>query len=66
MLLSLRILVVIPIVLALFLAFLIWFFEVPVAIVLLCWSGVTTPDDFKKKDPTLLLPHFYWYATNAS
>lgn len=44
-------------VLALFLAFGICF-EVPVAIVLLCWSGVTTPDDLRKKDLTLLSPHF--------
>lgn len=44
-------------VLALFLAFGICF-EVPVAIVLLCWSGVTTPADLRKKDLILLLQPF--------
>lgn len=37
-------------VMALFMAFGVAF-EVPVAIVLLCWVGVTTPDDLRKKRP---------------
>ncbi|PLL29750.1 twin-arginine translocase subunit TatC, partial [Klebsiella michiganensis] len=37
-------------VMALFIAFGVSF-EVPVAIVLLCWMGVTTPDDLRKKRP---------------
>ncbi|WP_249967732.1 twin-arginine translocase subunit TatC [Histophilus somni] len=45
-------------VLALFLAFGICF-EVPVAIVLLCWSGVTTPDDLRKKRPYIIVAAFF-------
>ena len=33
-------------------------FEVPVAIVLLCWVGVTTPDDLRKKRPYILVGAF--------
>ncbi|KEA50434.1 MULTISPECIES: Sec-independent protein translocase subunit TatC [Mangrovibacter] len=33
-------------------------FEVPVAIVLLCWMGVTTPADLKKKRPYILVGAF--------
>ena len=33
-------------------------FEVPVAIVLLCWVGVTTPDDLRKKRPYVLVGAF--------
>lgn len=33
-------------------------FEVPVAIVLLCWMGVTTPDDLRKKRPYMLVGAF--------
>ncbi|WP_438436546.1 Sec-independent protein translocase subunit TatC [Kluyvera georgiana] len=33
-------------------------FEVPVAIVLLCWVGVTTPDDLRKKRPCVLVGAF--------
>lgn len=45
-------------VLALFLAFGICF-EVPVAIILLCWSGVTTPDDLRKKRPYIIVAAFF-------
>lgn len=45
-------------VLALFLAFGICF-EVPVAIVLLCWSGVTTPADLRKKRPYIIVAAFF-------
>ncbi|WP_405081143.1 Sec-independent protein translocase subunit TatC [Pectobacterium versatile] len=44
-------------VMALFMAFGISF-EVPVAIVLLCWSGVVTPEDLKKKRPYILVGAF--------
>lgn len=44
-------------VMALFMAFGVSF-EVPVAIVLLCWMGVTTPDDLKKKRPYVLVGAF--------
>ncbi|KFK92893.1 MULTISPECIES: Sec-independent protein translocase subunit TatC [unclassified Serratia (in: enterobacteria)] len=44
-------------VMALFMAFGVAF-EVPVAIVLLCWSGVTTPDDLRKKRPYVLVGAF--------
>lgn len=44
-------------VMALFMAFGISF-EVPIAIVLLCWSGVTTPEDLKKKRPYVLVGAF--------
>lgn len=33
-------------------------FEVPVAIILLCWVGVTTPDDLRKKRPYVLVGAF--------
>lgn len=33
-------------------------FEVPIAIILLCWSGVTTPDALKKKRPYILVGAF--------
>lgn len=44
-------------VMALFLAFGVSF-EVPVAIVLLCWLGVTTPEDLRKKRPYVLVGAF--------
>ncbi len=44
-------------VMALFMAFGVSF-EVPVAIVLLCWMGVTTPEDLKKKRPYVLVGAF--------
>ncbi|MFZ7172189.1 twin-arginine translocase subunit TatC [Avibacterium volantium] len=44
-------------VLTLFLAFGVCF-EVPVAIILLCWSGVTTIDDLKKKRPYIIVASF--------
>jgi len=44
-------------VLTLFLAFGICF-EVPVAIILLCWTGVTTPDDLKAKRPYIIVAAF--------
>ena len=44
-------------VMALFMAFGVSF-EVPVAIVLLCWMGVTTPEDLKKKRPYILVGAF--------
>ncbi|QDY40547.1 Sec-independent protein translocase subunit TatC [Candidatus Pantoea soli] len=33
-------------------------FEVPIAIVLLCWTGITTPEDLKKKRPYILVGAF--------
>lgn len=33
-------------------------FEVPVAIVLICWTGITTPEDLKKKRPYILVGAF--------
>ncbi len=39
---------------ALFMAFGVAF-EVPVAIVLLCWMGITTPEDLRKKRPYILV-----------
>ncbi|MBV4369102.1 Sec-independent protein translocase subunit TatC [Erwinia sp. BNK-24-b] len=33
-------------------------FEVPIAIVLLCWTGVTTPEELKKKRPYVLVGAF--------
>ena len=33
-------------------------FEVPIAIVLLCWTGITTPDDLRKKRPYMLVGAF--------
>lgn len=44
-------------VMALFMAFGVAF-EVPVAIVLLCWSGVTTPEELRKKRPYVLVGAF--------
>ena len=44
-------------VMALFIAFGVSF-EVPVAIVLLCWMGVTTPEDLRKKRPYGLVGAF--------
>lgn len=44
-------------VLTIFLAFGICF-EVPIAIVLLCWSGVTTPESLKQKRPYILVIAF--------
>lgn len=44
-------------VMALFLAFGVSF-EVPVAIVLLCWMGVTTPEDLRSKRPYVLVGAF--------
>lgn len=44
-------------ILTIFLAFGICF-EVPVAIILLCWSGVTTPDDLKAKRPYIIVAAF--------
>ncbi|OSN01234.1 MULTISPECIES: Sec-independent protein translocase subunit TatC [Lonsdalea] len=44
-------------VMALFMAFGVSF-EVPVAIVLLCWSGVVTPEELKKKRPYVLVGAF--------
>ncbi|MCE0491628.1 Sec-independent protein translocase subunit TatC [Pantoea sp. Mb-10] len=33
-------------------------FEVPIAIVLICWTGITTPEDLKKKRPYILVGAF--------
>lgn len=44
-------------VMAIFLAFGVAF-EVPIAIVLLCWTGLTTPDDLRKKRPYILVGAF--------
>ncbi|WP_130833224.1 Sec-independent protein translocase subunit TatC [[Erwinia] mediterraneensis] len=44
-------------VMALFMAFGVAF-EVPVAIVLLCWTGITSPEDLKKKRPYILVGAF--------
>lgn len=44
-------------VLTIFLAFGICF-EVPVAIILLCWTGVTTPDDLRAKRPYIIVAAF--------
>ncbi|MDR5610404.1 MULTISPECIES: Sec-independent protein translocase subunit TatC [unclassified Arsenophonus] len=33
-------------------------FEVPVAIILLCWTGVTTPDSLKRKRPYIIVGTF--------
>ncbi|MCW7764290.1 twin arginine-targeting protein translocase TatC [Photorhabdus luminescens] len=44
-------------VMALFMAFGVSF-EVPVAIILLCWSGVVTPESLKKKRPYILVGAF--------
>lgn len=50
---------------ALFMAFGVAF-EVPVAIVLLCWVGVTTPDDLRKKRPYIWWGICRRYAVNAT
>lgn len=44
-------------VLTIFIAFGICF-EVPVAIILLCWAGITTPDDLKAKRPYIVVAAF--------
>ncbi|HHE3641118.1 TPA: twin-arginine translocase subunit TatC [Pasteurella multocida] len=44
-------------VLTIFLAFGVCF-EVPVAIILLCWTGVTTPEDLKGKRPYIIVAAF--------
>lgn len=44
-------------VMALFMAFGVSF-EVPVAIVLLCWMGITTPEDLRKKRPYVVVGAF--------
>lgn len=44
-------------VMALFMAFGVAF-EVPVAIMLLCWTGITTPENLKKKRPYILVGAF--------
>ncbi|RWR02727.1 twin-arginine protein translocation system subunit TatC [[Pantoea] beijingensis] len=44
-------------VMALFMAFGVSF-EVPIAIVLLCWTGVTSPEDLKRKRPYVLVGAF--------
>jgi sec-independent protein translocase protein TatC len=44
-------------VMALFMAFGVSF-EVPVAIVLLCWMGITTPDELRKKRPYVVVGAF--------
>ncbi|MDG6895657.1 Sec-independent protein translocase subunit TatC [Volucribacter amazonae] len=44
-------------VLTLFLAFGVCF-EVPVAIILLCWSGITTPEDLRQKRPYIIVAAF--------
>ncbi|MFZ4834976.1 Sec-independent protein translocase subunit TatC [Rouxiella sp. Mn2063] len=44
-------------VMAIFMAFGVSF-EVPIAIILLCWSGVTSPDDLRKKRPYVLVGAF--------
>lgn len=44
-------------VLTIFLAFGVCF-EVPVAIILLCWSGITSPDDLREKRPYIIVAAF--------
>lgn len=44
-------------VLTIFMAFGICF-EVPVAIILLCWAGITTPEDLKAKRPYIIVAAF--------
>ena len=44
-------------VLTIFLAFGLCF-EVPVAIILLCWAGVTTPKDLREKRPYIIVASF--------
>lgn len=33
-------------------------FEIPIAVILLCWAGVTTPDDLKAKRPYIVVGAF--------
>ncbi|MCH1930180.1 twin-arginine translocase subunit TatC [Shewanella sp. A25] len=33
-------------------------FEIPVAVILLCWAGVTTPEDLRKKRPYIVVGAF--------
>jgi sec-independent protein translocase protein TatC len=33
-------------------------FEIPIAVVLLCWSGVTTPEDLKQQRPYIIVGAF--------
>ncbi|MGL5047355.1 MAG: twin-arginine translocase subunit TatC, partial [Shewanella sp.] len=33
-------------------------FEIPIAVVLLCWAGVTTPEDLKEKRPYIVVGAF--------
>lgn len=33
-------------------------FEIPIAVVLLCWAGVTTPDDLRQKRPYIVVGAF--------
>lgn len=33
-------------------------FEIPIAIILMCWTGVTTPDDLRKKRPYVVVGAF--------
>jgi len=33
-------------------------FEIPIAVVLLCWAGVTTPEDLKQKRPYIVVGAF--------
>ncbi|NMD53558.1 twin-arginine translocase subunit TatC [Shewanella sp. DNRA4] len=33
-------------------------FEIPIAVVLLCWAGVTTPEDLKQKRPYIIVGAF--------
>ena len=33
-------------------------FEIPVAVVLLCWAGVTTPDELRQKRPYIVVGAF--------
>lgn len=42
---------------ALFMAFGVSF-EIPIAIILLCWSGVVTPESLKRKRPYILVGAF--------
>lgn len=44
-------------VMAIFMAFGVAF-EIPIAIVLLCWTGITSPDDLRKKRPYMLVGAF--------
>ncbi|MBL4815145.1 MAG: twin-arginine translocase subunit TatC, partial [Shewanella sp.] len=33
-------------------------FEIPIAVILLCWAGVTTPDELKSKRPYIVVGAF--------